>query len=410
MARSGHVAYTDRFYELARLVPHLVTPEGKRIKRDRNVRDDNKRSRTGNVFATTANPAKRKYIVTAPKCTTYNYHHSPETPYCSCFDCNHLGHFAKDCRVTPRNVNPINARNPVARTCYECGAWELRKSGKRQGIHVRSKGDSPGPEHHDGKERVKPKRIRAMNMTLRSSIKDRILEAQKEAFDESARLQKGLDEMIKLRNDRAMYYLDRIWVPLKGDVRTLIMDEAHKSKYFVHPGVDKIYYDLRDRYWWPGMKKDIVVYVSEFLTCLKVNVEQQRHGVTISIISDRDSQFALRFWQSMQEALGTRLDMSTSYHSQTDVKFYYNNSYHSSVRCASFEDLYSRKCRSLIMLAEIREGVDKIYYDLRDRYWWPGMKKDIVVYVSEFLTCLKVNVEQQRSFGLLQQPEIPEWK
>ncbi|GJQ98210.1 putative reverse transcriptase domain-containing protein [Tanacetum coccineum] len=99
---------------------------------------------------------------------------------------------------------------------------------------------------------------------------------QKEAFDESAGLQRGIDKMIKLRSDRALYYLDRIWVPLKGDVRTLIMDEAHKSKYSVHLGVDKMYYDLRVRYWWPGMKKDITVYVSKCLTCLKVKAEHQR--------------------------------------------------------------------------------------------------------------------------------------
>ncbi|GJX53674.1 putative reverse transcriptase domain-containing protein [Tanacetum coccineum] len=123
------------------------------------------------------------------------------------------------------------------------------------------------------KKRVKPKRVRAMNMTLQSSIKDRILEAQKEAGDESVGLQRGLDEMIELRNDGAMYYLDRIWVPLKGDVRTLIIDETHKSKYSVHPGADKMYYDLRDRYWWPGMKKDIAVYVSKCLTSLKVKAE-----------------------------------------------------------------------------------------------------------------------------------------
>ncbi|GJY00425.1 putative reverse transcriptase domain-containing protein [Tanacetum coccineum] len=98
------------------------------------------------------------------------------------------------------------------------------------------------------KERVKPKRVRSMNMTLQSSIKDRILAAQKEASDEFAGLQKGLDEMIKVRNDGALYYLDRIWVPLKGDMRTLIMDEAHKSKYSIHPGADKMYYDLRDSY------------------------------------------------------------------------------------------------------------------------------------------------------------------
>ncbi|GKB47731.1 putative reverse transcriptase domain-containing protein, partial [Tanacetum coccineum] len=101
------------------------------------------------------------------------------------------------------------------------------------------------------KERVKPKRVRAINMNLHSSIKDKILAAQKEVSDESAGLQKGLDEMIELKNDGALYYLDRIWVPLKGGVRTLIIDEAHKSKYSVHPGVDKMYYDLRDRYWWP---------------------------------------------------------------------------------------------------------------------------------------------------------------
>ncbi|GKC24686.1 putative reverse transcriptase domain-containing protein [Tanacetum coccineum] len=70
-------------------------------------------------------------------------------------------------------------------------------------------------------------------------------------------LQKGLDEMIEQRSDGTLYYLDRIWVPLKGEVRTLIMDEAHKSKYSVHPEADKMYYDLRDMYWWPGMKKDI---------------------------------------------------------------------------------------------------------------------------------------------------------
>ncbi|GKE08528.1 hypothetical protein Tco_1412079, partial [Tanacetum coccineum] len=90
------------------------------------------------------------------------------------------------------------------------------------------------------KEIVKPKRVRAMNMILQSSIKDRILAAQNEAVDEFAILQKGLDEMIERISDGTLYYLDRIWVPLKGEVRTLIMDEAHKSKCSVHPGADKM--------------------------------------------------------------------------------------------------------------------------------------------------------------------------
>nr|GEY18402.1 retrotransposable element Tf2 [Tanacetum cinerariifolium] len=187
----------------------------------------------------------------------------------------------------------------------------------------------------------------------------RILTAQKKVVDESVGLQKGLDEMIEQRSNGTLYYLDRIWVPLKGDVRTLIMDDAHKSKYFVHPRADKMYYDLRDRYWWPGMKKDIAVYVRiamDFMTKLHrtssghdviwvivdrltksayflpmredykmdrlarlyLNKIVARHGVPISIISDHDSRFTSRFWQSMQEALGTHLDISMAYHPHND--------------------------------------------------------------------------------------------
>ncbi|GKF24022.1 putative reverse transcriptase domain-containing protein, partial [Tanacetum coccineum] len=58
------------------------------------------------------------------------------------------------------------------------------------------------------KKRIKPNRIRAMNMTLQSSINDKILAAQKEASDEPARMQRGLDELIERRSDGALYYLD----------------------------------------------------------------------------------------------------------------------------------------------------------------------------------------------------------
>ncbi|GJT88312.1 putative reverse transcriptase domain-containing protein [Tanacetum coccineum] len=302
------------------------------------------------------------------------------------------------------------------------------------------------------KERVKPKRVRAMNMTLQSSIKDRILAAQKEASDESAGLQRGLDEMIELRNDGALYYLDRIWVPLKGDVRTLIMDEAHKSKYSVHPGADKMYYDLRDRYWWPGMKKDIAVYVSRCLTCLKVKAEHQRpsgllqqpeipewkwEGIamdfvtklprtssghdTIWVIMDRLTKSAhflpmredykmdrlariylneivarhgvpiLSFWLLMQEALGTRLDMSMTYHPQTDgqIEFSYNNSYHSSVRCAPFEALYGRKCRSPIMWAKVGEG----------QLIGPELVQETTEKISQIKDRLKAARDRQKSYA-----------
>ena len=86
-------------------------------------------------------------------------------------------------------------------------------------------------------------------------------------------MQQGLDNMTERKSDGTLCYLDRAWIPLKGNVRTLIMDEAHKSKYSVHTGADKMYYDLRDRYWWLGMKRDIAEYVSKCLTCLKIKAE-----------------------------------------------------------------------------------------------------------------------------------------
>ncbi|GJX06198.1 putative reverse transcriptase domain-containing protein [Tanacetum coccineum] len=192
------------------------------------------------------------------------------------------------------------------------------------------------------------------------------------------------------KEDESLYFMNRIWVPLVGGVRTIIMDEAHKTEYFVHPEADKMYHDLQDMYWWPGMKRDIATYVSKCLTCSRVKVEHQRpsgllqqpeipewkwdkitmdfitklpktksghdtiwvivdkltksahflamredynterlaklyideivarHGVLVSIISDRDGRFTSRCWQIVQKALGTRLDMSTAYHPQTD--------------------------------------------------------------------------------------------
>nr|GEX54027.1 putative reverse transcriptase domain-containing protein [Tanacetum cinerariifolium] len=91
----------------------------------------------------------------------------------------------------------------------------------------------------------------------------------------------GLEEQMERMSDGAWYYLDRIWVLLTDDVRTLIMDEAHKSKYSIHLGADKMYYGLRDMYWWSGMKKDVALYVSKCLTCSKIKAGHQRSSALL---------------------------------------------------------------------------------------------------------------------------------
>ncbi|GKA97775.1 putative reverse transcriptase domain-containing protein [Tanacetum coccineum] len=149
---------------------------------------------------------------------------------------------------------------------------------------------------------------------------------------------------------------DTIWV---------IVDRLTKSAIFV---------PMRET---DPMDKLARMYLKEVVT---------RHGIPLLIICDRDPRFASNFWRSLQNALGTSLDMSTAYHPQTDgqsertiqtpedmlrscaidfgkgwvnhfplVEFSYNNSYHASIKAAPFEALYGQKCRSPVCWAEVGE-------------------------------------------------------
>nr|GFC21857.1 putative reverse transcriptase domain-containing protein [Tanacetum cinerariifolium] len=172
-------------------------------------------------------------------------------------------------------------------------------------------------------------------------------------------------EKLEPHADGTLCLNGRSWLPCYDDLRTVIMHESHKSKYSIHSGSDKMYQDMKKLYWWPNMKADIANYASKCLTCAKVKAEHQkplgllvqpkipewkwdnitidfvtklpketdpmdklariylkevvtRHGIPVSIISDRDPRFASDFWRSLQNALGTRLDMSTAYHPEID--------------------------------------------------------------------------------------------
>nr|GEY10970.1 hypothetical protein [Tanacetum cinerariifolium] len=90
--------------------------------KDKNGRDNNKRTRIGNVFTTTVSHVGRENTGTWPKCATCKSYHAPGRPCRTCFNYNRLGHLAKDYRSVPRNVNPVNARNSNVKVCYECGS------------------------------------------------------------------------------------------------------------------------------------------------------------------------------------------------------------------------------------------------------------------------------------------------
>ncbi|KAJ0481094.1 putative nucleotidyltransferase, Ribonuclease H [Helianthus annuus] len=243
------------------------------------------------------------------------------------------------------------------------------------------------------KERIKPIRVRALEMIIQTDLSLRIRAAQKDALKErnlEEEYLRGMEKLLVPNREGTLCFEKRIWVPLFGGLRKVIFDEAHKSRYSIHPGADKMYQDLKDYYWWPRMKGDVAVYVSKCLTCAKVKAEYQkpsgllqqpeipkwkweqismdfitklprtprghdtiwaivdrltksahflpirekdntsklteiymreivtRHGVPLSIISDRDGRFVSRIWQSFQEAFGSKLNLSTAFHPQTD--------------------------------------------------------------------------------------------
>ena len=308
---------------------------------------------------------------------------------------------------------------------------------------------------------TEPGRILLSNLIVRPEILIRIVtEQSKDSQHEEflARAQQEDDVSFRLKEDGSILMNDRIWVPNNPELRNEILEEAHKSKYTIHPGSTKMFKDLQRKYWWTGMKRDVANYVSKCLICQQVKAEHQKpggmmqqieipqwkweeitmdfivglpktrkqhdaiwviidrltksahflpirisqslesladlyireivrlHGIPISIISDRDPRFTSRFWNQLQQALGTKLKFSSAFHPQTDgqsertiqtledmlracmlewkgdwdihimlAEFAYNNSYHASIGMAPYEALYGRPCRSPLYWNEIGE-------------------------------------------------------
>ncbi|GJR17092.1 putative reverse transcriptase domain-containing protein [Tanacetum coccineum] len=141
------------------------------------------------------------------------------------------------------------------------------------------------------KERSRPLRVRALVMTIGLDLPKQILNARTKArkpeniknedvggmlIENSKDLKKLRMEKLEPRADGTLCLNGRSWLPCYGDLRTVIMHESHKSKYYIHSGSDKMYQDMKKLYWWPNMKADIATYVSKCLTRAKVKAEHQR--------------------------------------------------------------------------------------------------------------------------------------
>nr|GFA52323.1 putative reverse transcriptase domain-containing protein [Tanacetum cinerariifolium] len=127
------------------------------------------------------------------------------------------------------------------------------------------------------KERENPLRVRSLVLTDHKDLIQQILEVQVESLKEGNVQKEDLgriqNQIFEVCSNGIRYHDKRIWLPLHGGLRDLIMHESHKSKYSIHLGSTKMYQDLRKLYWWPNMKADIATYVSQCLTCAKFKAE-----------------------------------------------------------------------------------------------------------------------------------------
>nr|GEZ01473.1 putative reverse transcriptase domain-containing protein [Tanacetum cinerariifolium] len=134
--------------------------------------------------------------------------------------------------------------------------------------------------YHPGKANAQTEARKPENIKSKD-VGDMLIENSKDP-------EKPKNEKLEPRMDGTLCLNNKSWLPCYGDLRTLIMHESHKSKYSVHLAR---------------------LYLKEVVT---------RHGIPVSIICDCDPRFTSNFWMASQKAMDTLLDMSTSYHPETD--------------------------------------------------------------------------------------------
>ncbi|GJU03781.1 pol protein [Tanacetum coccineum] len=260
------------------------------------------------------------------------------------------------------------------------------------------------------------------SMRIESNLMLQIKEAQRDDGELWAIVQKVEDDKhteFSVDDDGVIWFEDRLCVPNDQVLHEKVMTEAHSSPFTIHPGSTKMYRDLKQYFWWNGMKQDVATFVSRCMTCQQVKIEHQRasgllqpleipmwKGDEISmdfvtglpttqkrhdaiwVVVDRLTKSAhfLPIRKNYGITWGTRLKFSTTFHPQTDgqsertiqtledmlracalewtgcwdeylclVEFAYNNSWHASIKAAPFELLYGRKCRAPICWDEVGE-------------------------------------------------------
>ncbi|XP_016173629.1 uncharacterized protein LOC107616147 [Arachis ipaensis] len=233
-----------------------------------------------------------------------------------------------------------------------------------------------------------PKSIRLNHLTVTSQFKEQITKAQSSDpdFQETLSLVKeGKLKGFIEGEDKVWRYQGRICVPKEGDLQSKIAEEAHKRDFTIHPGMTKMYHDLKKMFWWPGMKRDLATIVNKCLVCQKVKIEHQKPSGVLQPLGipewkwediSMDFVMGLPRTQTGRDAIWVIVDRLTKTAHFLPVKatdslerlatlyikeivrpgkweshlplieFAYNNSYRGRIGMAPYEALYGRRCQS----------------------------------------------------------------
>ena len=109
-------------------------------------------------------------------------------------------------------------------------------------------------------------------------LKQMIIDAQKndEELQKKLQMVRNGDKTKFLEKEAgSLYFQNRLCVPYDKELKKKLLSEAHNTVFTMHPGGNKMYQDLKQFYWWKGMKRDVTEYVSKCLTCQQVKAEHQ---------------------------------------------------------------------------------------------------------------------------------------
>ncbi|WVZ63464.1 hypothetical protein U9M48_013094 [Paspalum notatum var. saurae] len=219
------------------------------------------------------------------------------------------------------------------------------------------------------------------NLVLEPTIKDQIIAAQKQDKG-MAHIRDEIDDKkkacFKLDEEGVLWFKNRLVVPKDMELRKKILDEAHTSMFTLHPGSNKMYQDLKQKFWWTRMKREIAKYVSECDVCQRVKADHLKPAGMLQPLAvpawkweDIHMDFIVGLPRTQKGGQVERVNQiledmlracALTYSTKWDeclplAEFAYNNSYQKSLDMAPFEALYGRRCRTPLNWSEPGERV-----------------------------------------------------